>query len=71
MLTAIVVKHGYKRLIFTSKWTTAWHHGVVHALLNTHLPSFDSPIAMKEQRPSSETPAWRSGDRPELSGRSS
>ena len=60
-----------KRLVFTSKWTTAWHHGVVHALLNTHLPSFDSPIAMKEQRPSSETPAWRSGDRPELSGRSS
>ena len=37
-----------KRLIFTSKWTTAWHHGAVHALLNTHLPSFDSPIAMKE-----------------------
>ena len=56
-----------KRLIFTSKWTTAWHHGVVHALLNTHLPSFDSPIAMKEQRPSSETPAWRSGDRPKNS----
>ena len=60
-----------KRLVFTSKWTTAWHHSVVHALLNTHLPSFDCLIAMKEQRPSSETPAWRSGDRPELSGRSS
>ena len=23
-------------------------------------------MAMKEQRPSSETPAWRSGDRPEF-----
>ena len=60
-----------KRLIFTSKWTTAWHHGVVHALLNTHLPCFDSPIATKEQRPSWETPAWRSGDRPGFLGRSS
>ena len=39
--------------------------------LNTHSPPFDSPIAMKEQRPSSETPAWRGGDRRELSGRSS
>ena len=48
-----------------------WHHSVVHALLNTHLPSFDSPIAMKEQQPLSETPAWRTGDCPELSGRSS
>ena len=27
---------------------------MVHALLNTNLPSFDSPIAMKEQRPSSK-----------------
>ena len=44
-----------KWLIFTSKWTTAWHHGAVHALLNTDLPSFDTPIVMKEQRPSSET----------------
>ena len=65
----IVLKTAQKRLLFTSKWTTAWHHSLGHALLNTHLPSFDSPIAMKEQRPSSETPAWRSGDRPELSGR--
>ena len=60
-----------KRLVLTSKWTTAWHNRVVHALVNTHLPSFDSPNAMKEQRPASETPAWRSGDRPELSRRSS
>ena len=45
-----------KRLIFTSKWTTVWHHGMVHALLNTHLPSFHSPFAMEEQRPSLQTP---------------
>ena len=47
--------------------TTAWYT----PYWRTHLPSFDSPIAMKDQRPSSETPAWRSGDRPELSGQSS
>ena len=45
-----------KRLIFNSKWTTVWHHGMVHARFNTHWPSFDSPIAMKEQRPLLETP---------------
>ena len=44
---------------------------MVHALLNTYLPFFDSPNAIKEQRPSLETPAWGSGDRPEISGRSS
>ena len=33
-----------KGLIFTSKWTTSWHHGVRDALFNTHLQSFDSPI---------------------------
>ena len=44
-----------KQLIFTSKWTTVWHHGMVQALLNTHLPSFDSPIAMEEERPSLQT----------------
>ena len=69
MVTTIVLKHGSETAHFHLKWTTAWHHGVVHALLNTHLPSFDSPIAMKEQRPSSETAARRSGDRPELPGR--
>ena len=45
-----------RRLIFTSKWTTVWHHGMVHALLNTHLPSFDSQIGMEDQRPSLEAP---------------
>ena len=24
-----------KRLIFTSKWTTAWHHGAGHAVQDT------------------------------------
>ena len=45
-----------KRHIFTSKWTTVWHHGMVRAILNTHLPSFDSPIAMEEGWPSLQTP---------------
>ena len=45
-----------KRLIFSSKWATVWHHGMVHAILNTDLPSFDSQIAMEEQRPSLQTP---------------
>ena len=71
MVTAMVLKRGWKTAHSHLKMDHRWHHGVVHALLNTHLPSFDSPIALKEQRPSSETPAWRSGDRPELSGRSS
>ena len=26
-----------KWLIFTSKWTTAWHHGVMDASFNTQL----------------------------------
>ena len=46
-----------KWLIFTSKWTTAWHHGARDTSLNTHLPSFDSPFTMLEERPSLETPA--------------
>ena len=58
-----------KRLIFTSNWTTAWHHSMVHAILNTHLPSFDSPLAMKEQRPSLQTPTWHNDDRLEISRR--
>ena len=49
-------KRAQNRLVFTSKWTTVWHHGMVQAVLNTHLPSFDSPIAMEEQRPSLQTP---------------
>ena len=60
-----------KRLIFTSKWTTVWHHGMVHALLNTHLASFHSPIAMEEQRPSLQTPTSYPGDRDECAKRSS
>ena len=60
-----------KWLVFTSKWTIVWHHGMVHALLITHLPSFNSPIAIKEQRPSLETPTRHTGNRPELSGGSS
>ena len=51
-----------KRLIFTSKWTTAWHHGVRDASLNAHLQSFHSPIAVEEQ-PSLETPTGHNGDR--------
>ena len=47
-----------KQLIFNSKWTTVWDHGVQDALLNTHLQSFDSPIAMEEERPSLETLTW-------------
>ena len=46
-----------KRLIFTQKWTTILHHGVGDASLNTHLQSFDSPMAMEEERPSLETPS--------------
>ena len=44
------------RLIFTSKLTTTWHHGVRDASLNTHLRSFDSPIALEQEWPSLETP---------------
>ena len=60
-----------KRLIFTSKWTAAWHDGMVRALLNTNFQSFHSPIAMEEQRPSLETPTGHTADRPEFSRRSS
>ena len=35
---------------------------MAQALLNTHVPSFDSPIAMKKQEPSLETNARHSGD---------
>ena len=39
-----------KRLIFTSKWTTARHNGVKDASFNTALQSFDVPNAMEEAR---------------------
>ena len=60
-----------RRLIYTAKWTTAWHHGMVHGLLNTHLPSFDGQIAIKEQWPvtSLETRTRHTADCPELSRR--
>ena len=45
-----------KRLIFTSKWTSVWHHVMVHALLNTDLHFFDSPIVLEDERPSLQTP---------------
>mmetsp|Transcript_101380 Transcript_101380/g.171609 ORF Transcript_101380/g.171609 Transcript_101380/m.171609 type:complete len:99 (-) Transcript_101380:1597-1893(-) len=35
--------------IFTSKWTTAWHHSLRDASLNTHLGSFDSPTGVEEE----------------------
>ena len=35
---------------------SAWHHGGEHASLSTHLQSFDSPIAVEEDRPSLEMP---------------
>ena len=60
-----------KRLVFTSKSPTPWHHGMAHAIFPTHLHSFDGPIAMEEQRPSSETPTWQTNDRPKFSGHSS
>ena len=42
--------------MFTSKWTSVWHHGMVHATLNTHMPLLDSRTAMEEQQPSLQTP---------------
>ena len=45
-----------QRLIFTSKWAIAWHHGVRDASLKTYLQSFDSPIAVEEEHSSSEVP---------------
>ena len=43
------------RLIFTSKWTSTQHHSVRDASLNTLLQSFDIPITVDEERPSSDT----------------
>ena len=56
MVRRIVLIRAQKRLVFTLKWTTVWHHSMVHAVLNTHLRPLDSPIAMEEQRPSLQTP---------------
>ena len=60
-----------KRLVFTSKLPTLWHHGMAHAIFTTPLRSFDGPIAMEEQRPSLETPTRQTNDRLEFLGRSS
>ena len=67
MVTTIVLKHGWKTAHFYLKMDHRVAPPHVHAFSNTHLPSFGGPIAMKQQRPSSETTTWRSGDRPELS----
>ena len=55
-----------KRLVFTSKSPTSWHHSVAHALFPTHLHSFDGAIAMEEQRSSLATPTRQTNDRPEF-----
>ena len=60
-----------KRLTVAPKWTAALHRCVTDASLNTHLPSFDSPVDVEEERPSYVTPTWHASDRPEPSGRSS
>ena len=57
-----------KRLVFTSKSPTPWHHGMAHALFSTDLYSFHGPIAMEEQRPSLETPAPQVNECCEFSG---
>ena len=44
------------RLLFTSKWSTAWHHGVKETSLNTPLQLVHCQIAVQEERPSLETP---------------
>ena len=59
-----------KRLVFTSKMPTPYHHGMVHALFPAHLHSFDGTIAMEEQRPSLETRTRHTNDGLEFSGRS-
>ena len=65
------VKSVEKSPLFNQKWITAKHHCVEHALLNTHLHSLDSPIVVKEERPHWKPPTSGTGDRCELSGRSS
>ena len=57
--------------LFNSKGTTAKHHRVEHASLNTHLHSFDSPIVVQEERPPLKPRTWGTGDRPGLARPSS
>ena len=40
----------------TANFHLKMDHGVAHALLNTHLQSFDSPMAMEEEWPTLEMP---------------
>ena len=55
----VLLKLVEKRLGFALNWTTAWHHGVSEAPLNTHLQPLDRwvivVIAVAEQ-PSLVTP---------------
>ena len=53
----VLLKLVEKRLIFSLKWTTAWHYGVRDASLNTHSSAFDGAFIVEEERPSLETPA--------------
>ena len=46
-----------QQLIFTLKWTTAWHHSLRDTSLNGHLQAFESPIVVEEEQPSLEMPA--------------
>ena len=55
-----------KRLVFSSKLPTPWHHGMGHALFPTHLHSFGGPITMEEQRASLEAPTRQTNDRLEF-----
>ena len=52
----VLLKEVEKQLVFTSKWTTAWHRGVRDTSLNAHLQSFESPITVEEEQPSLEMP---------------
>ena len=58
-----------KRLVFSSKSPTPWHHGMAHALFPTHLHAFDGLVGMEEQRPSLETPTRHTNDCLEFLGR--
>ena len=40
-----------KRLVFTLKSLTPWHHSMAHASFTTHLHSFDGQIATEQQCP--------------------
>ena len=58
-----------KTPIIHPKWTTEGRRGAEDAFFITHLPSFDTQIAMEAQRPSLQEPTWHTSDRPYFSGR--